>query len=74
MERAIRTGSRGARYPTLSAFTIVDIFAALIEGLCYKSASSCDAAYQVLLDMGARLDSRLVEEFRAVLPSLAGIR
>jgi response regulator RpfG family c-di-GMP phosphodiesterase len=54
--------------------TIVDIFAALIEGLCYKSASSCDAAYQVLLDMGARLDSRLVEEFRAVLPSLAGLR
>ena len=34
--------------------TIVDIFAALIEGRCYKSASSCDAAYQVLLDMGAR--------------------
>jgi len=54
--------------------TIVDIFAALIEGRCYKSASSCHAAYQVLLDMGARLDSRLVGEFRAVLPSLAGLR
>jgi HD-GYP domain-containing protein (c-di-GMP phosphodiesterase class II) len=51
-----------------------DIFAALIEGRCYKSASSCDAAYQVLLDMGARLDSRLVGEFRAVLPLLAGLR
>jgi putative nucleotidyltransferase with HDIG domain len=54
--------------------TIVDIFAALIEGRCYKSASSCDAAYRVLLDMGSRLDSRLVGEFRAVLPMLTGVR
>ena len=54
--------------------TIVDIFAALIEGRCYKSAPSCDAAYRVLLDMGSRLDSRLVGEFRAVLPMLTGVR
>ena len=54
--------------------TIVDIFAALIEGRCYKSASSGDAAYQVLLDMGAQLDARLVGEFRGVLPTLAGVR
>jgi len=52
--------------------TIVDIFGALIERRCYKPASTCEAAYQILLNMGPRLDKDLVREFRAVLPASAG--
>ncbi len=52
--------------------TIVDIFGALIERRCYKPASTCEAAYQILLNMGPRLDKDLVREFRAVLPAWAG--
>jgi putative nucleotidyltransferase with HDIG domain len=44
--------------------TISDIFGALLERRSYKPALSGDAAYQILLDMGAKLDKALVREFR----------
>jgi putative nucleotidyltransferase with HDIG domain len=44
--------------------TIADVFGALIERRTYKSTSSCAAAYQVLENMGPRLDTDLVREFQ----------
>jgi putative nucleotidyltransferase with HDIG domain len=46
--------------------TIADIFGALIERRSYKAPMSAEAAYGVLLDMGPKLDTDLVREFRAV--------
>ena len=46
--------------------TIADIFGALIERRSYKPPCSGEAAYQVLLDMGSRLDRDLVREFRGI--------
>ena len=46
--------------------TISDIFGALIERRSYKPPLSGDTAYQILLDMGAKLDKDLVREFRPV--------
>jgi len=47
--------------------TIADIFSALIERRAYKPALSNERAYQVLLDMGPKLDATLVREFRSVV-------
>jgi len=44
--------------------TIADVFGALIERRNYKSPSSCKAAYQVLKNMGPKLDTDMVREFR----------
>lgn len=44
--------------------TISDVFGALIERRSYKPPMSGDAAYQILLDMGSRLDKDLVREFK----------
>lgn len=44
--------------------TISDIFGALIERRSYKEPMSGKDAYQVLLDMGSKLDKDLVREFR----------
>jgi putative nucleotidyltransferase with HDIG domain len=44
--------------------TIADVFGALIERRAYKAPLSPEAAYQVLEDMGPRLDADLVREFR----------
>jgi putative nucleotidyltransferase with HDIG domain len=44
--------------------TIADVFGALIERRAYKAPLSSEAAYQVLEDMGPRLDADLVREFR----------
>ena len=44
--------------------TIADVFGALIERRTYKSPSSCAAAYQVLENMGPKLDTDLVREFQ----------
>ena len=44
--------------------TIADVFGALIERRPYKSPSSGADAYQILIDMGARLDKDLVRTFR----------
>ena len=44
--------------------TISDIFGALIERRSYKKPMSGKDAYQILLDMGSKLDKDLVREFR----------
>ncbi len=44
--------------------TIADVFGALIERRSYKPPLSSGDAYQVLLDMGPKLDKDLVREFR----------
>jgi putative nucleotidyltransferase with HDIG domain len=44
--------------------TIADVFGALIERRSYKPPLCSDAAYQILLDMGPKLDKDLVREFR----------
>jgi putative nucleotidyltransferase with HDIG domain len=44
--------------------TITDIFAALIEHRAYRASMSGSAAYQVLLDMGPKLDRDLVRAFQ----------
>jgi putative nucleotidyltransferase with HDIG domain len=46
--------------------TIADIFAALVERRSYKPPLSGGEAYDVLLDMGPKLDKDLVREFRGV--------
>jgi putative nucleotidyltransferase with HDIG domain len=46
--------------------TIADIFGALIERRSYKSPLSGSAAYQILLDMGPKLDKDLVRAFQPV--------
>jgi putative nucleotidyltransferase with HDIG domain len=44
--------------------TVADIFGALIERRSYKAPLSGEAAYQILLNMGPKLDKDLVREFR----------
>jgi putative nucleotidyltransferase with HDIG domain len=46
--------------------TIADIFGALIERRPYRPPMSGTAAYNILLDMGPKLDKDLVREFRPV--------
>jgi putative nucleotidyltransferase with HDIG domain len=46
--------------------TISDIFGALLERRSYKPPMSGEAAYQVLLDMGPKLDTDLVRAFKFV--------
>jgi putative nucleotidyltransferase with HDIG domain len=46
--------------------TISDVFGALVERRSYKAPLSGEAAYQILLDMGPKLDKDLVREFRPV--------
>jgi len=43
--------------------TISDILGVLIERRSYKAPMATDAAYQILLKMGAKLDKDLVREF-----------
>jgi len=49
--------------------TISDIFGALLERRSYKPPMSSAEAYQVLFDMGAKLDVDMVREFAAVARS-----
>jgi putative nucleotidyltransferase with HDIG domain len=44
--------------------TICDVFGALLERRSYKAPLTTEAAYQILLDMGPKLDRDLVREFR----------
>jgi putative nucleotidyltransferase with HDIG domain len=44
--------------------TIADVFGALIERRAYKAPSSGEAAYEALENMGSKLDTDLVREFR----------
>jgi putative nucleotidyltransferase with HDIG domain len=46
--------------------TIADIYGALIERRPYRAPMSGAGAYQLLLDMGPKLDRDLVREFRAL--------
>jgi putative nucleotidyltransferase with HDIG domain len=46
--------------------TIADVFGALIERRSYKPPLSGSAAYQILLDMGPKLDKDLVQAFQSV--------
>jgi putative nucleotidyltransferase with HDIG domain len=46
--------------------TISDVFGALIERRSYKPPLSGEAAYQILTDMGPKLDKDLVQAFRTV--------
>ena len=46
--------------------TISDVFGALIERRSYKPPLPADAAYQILLDMGPKLDRDLVRAFKPV--------
>jgi putative nucleotidyltransferase with HDIG domain len=46
--------------------TISDIFGALLERRSYKQPLSSEAAYQILVDMGPRLDRDLVRAFKFV--------
>jgi putative nucleotidyltransferase with HDIG domain len=46
--------------------TISDVFGALIERRSYKAPLSGEVAYQILLDMGPKLDKDLVREFKFV--------
>jgi putative nucleotidyltransferase with HDIG domain len=60
-------GLMGGEIPDLvRVLTIADIFGALIERRAYKAPWSTEAAYQILLDMGPKLDRDLVREFRSV--------
>jgi putative nucleotidyltransferase with HDIG domain len=60
-------GLSGGEIPDLvRTLTIADIFAALIERRSYKPPLSGEKAYQVLLDMGPKLDKDLVREFRGI--------
>ena len=51
--------------------TIADIYGALIERRSYKPPLSGSVAYQILKDMGPKLDKDLVREFR---PLAEGVR
>ena len=46
--------------------TIADVFGALIERRSYKPPMPGAAAYQILLDMGPKLDQDLVRAFHPV--------
>jgi putative nucleotidyltransferase with HDIG domain len=45
--------------------TIADIFGALIERRAYRAPMTCEAAFQVLENMGRRLDKDLVRAFES---------
>jgi putative nucleotidyltransferase with HDIG domain len=52
--------------------TISDVFGALIERRSYKPPLSGEAAYQILLDMGPKLDKDLVRAFKFAAASTFG--
>ena len=65
MAPAIRTGCAAPEISDLVRIvTIADVFGALIERRSYKPPLPAAAAYQFLVDMGAKLDKDLVREFR----------
>jgi putative nucleotidyltransferase with HDIG domain len=51
--------------------TIADIYGALIEQRPYRAPMSGTGAYQVLREMGAKLDTALVREFRVLAQGVA---
>jgi putative nucleotidyltransferase with HDIG domain len=60
-------GLKGSEIPDLvRTLTITDNFAALIERRSYKPPYPGAKAYQMLLDMGPKLDQDLVREFQGI--------
>jgi putative nucleotidyltransferase with HDIG domain len=60
-------GLRGGEIADLvRMITIADVFGALIERRSYKPPMSSAAAYQILIDMGPKLDVDLVRAFKPV--------
>jgi putative nucleotidyltransferase with HDIG domain len=60
-------GLKGNEIPDLvRTLTVTDNFAALIERRSYKPPYSGAKAYQMLLDMGSKLDQDLVREFQGI--------
>jgi putative nucleotidyltransferase with HDIG domain len=60
-------GLRGREISDLvRIMTIADIFGALVERRSYRPPMPGEAAYQILLDMGAKLDGDLVREFAPI--------
>ena len=51
--------------------TIADIYGALMERRSYKPPLSALSAYQILLEMGPKLDKDLVREFRPLAQSVS---
>lgn len=63
-------GLRGDAISELTrVVTIADVFGALIERRAYKPPMSGQAAYEVLLDMGPKLDRSLVKAFELMSPA-----
>jgi putative nucleotidyltransferase with HDIG domain len=59
-------GLRASELPDLvRMMTIADIFGALIERRAYKAPLTCEAACQILEQMGPKLDPDLVREFQS---------
>jgi len=57
-------GLSGSEIPDIARIiTICDIYAALIERRSYKPPMAPDAAYEILLHMGGKLDSDLLRAF-----------
>lgn len=64
-------GLKGAQLNDLARMsTIVDIFGALTDERSYKPAMEADRAFEILQDMGPKLDQPLVRVFRDVLSAL----
>jgi HD-GYP domain-containing protein (c-di-GMP phosphodiesterase class II) len=61
--------SNGEIADLVRIMTISDVFGALIERRSYKAPLSGDAAYQILLDMGPKLDADLVRAFKSTSKS-----
>jgi len=60
-------GLKGAEISDLvRMITIADVFGALIERRSYKPPLSGSAAYQILVDMGSKLDVALVRAFKPI--------
>ena len=65
-------GLIGSQIPDIERLlTISDVFAALVESRSYRPAMPRDKAYNILCDMGGKLEQCLVREFRrsALTPS-----
>lgn len=60
-------GLKGDQIPDIvRIMTVVDIFSALIEARSYKASLSLDEAYNMLLNMGPKLDQAIVRGFEPI--------
>jgi putative nucleotidyltransferase with HDIG domain len=64
-------GLRGSQISDLVRLvTICDIFGALVEQRAYKPALPASKAYDILVEMGSKLDGALVRAFQTVARSI----